>query len=274
MGVVKDLTGQAFGRLTARRLEWRSGGGRRKAYWVCDCSGTPECGEAVVSASQLIAGRTQSCGCLRKQMTAKKKLRDMTGYTDGFLTVIGPAEQTSYGVRRWRARCSGSCGGTIKSYTVKYLTHKGILNKSCGCAATDNTRRRNEASRGKPSAKLVDLSGETFNKLLVLSRASPTGVAPVKWWCECSCEAKTCVVVAGTHLKSGATKSCGACKARSSVAPRQYDWTIAVIERGYGDLFFGTLDDPDARQSPPLTQRRTLQPKATYRKRKFGVSNS
>jgi len=45
--------------------------GTKKAYWLCQC----DCGERVeVRAEHLNSGRTQSCGCLHKEIAAGMKL--------------------------------------------------------------------------------------------------------------------------------------------------------------------------------------------------------
>ena len=53
--------------------------------------------------------------------------------------------------------------------------------------------------------KFIDLSGQKFSRLLVLSVASRG--KKVKWLCKCSCGNETLVVA--DQLKSGHTKSCG-----------------------------------------------------------------
>lgn len=51
-----------------------------------------------------------------------------------------------------------------------------------------------------------DLSGQKFNRLLVLQEATPT-TSPIQWVCLCECGATT--QVRGSSLKNGNTKSCG-----------------------------------------------------------------
>ena len=64
---VKDIIGQKFGRLTViARHPVNSND--RKARWICKC----DCGnEIVVTGKALRKGTTQSCGCLRRETTAK-----------------------------------------------------------------------------------------------------------------------------------------------------------------------------------------------------------
>ena len=56
-----------------------------------------------------------------------------------------------------------------------------------------------------------DLTGERFNKLVVIKRVenkvSPSGKREAQWLCKCDCGGET--VVTTNHLKSGETKSCG-----------------------------------------------------------------
>ena len=54
--------------------------------------------------------------------------------------------------------------------------------------------------------KFIDLTGQRFNNLVILSRATKPG-QPIKWKCQCDCgnifEAR------GNDIKNGKTKSCG-----------------------------------------------------------------
>ena len=65
MSAKKDLTGHRFGRLIVIREYGRSKYG--KIMWLCRC----DCGgEVVVTSCDLCSGRTQSCGCLRREQIA------------------------------------------------------------------------------------------------------------------------------------------------------------------------------------------------------------
>ena len=66
MAVVKDLTGQRFGRLVAMKCVGRTNNGN--AQWLCKC----DCGgEKVVASWGLVSGRTQSCGCIKREQNAQ-----------------------------------------------------------------------------------------------------------------------------------------------------------------------------------------------------------
>ena len=62
-----------------------------------------------------------------------------------------------------------------------------------------------------PHPSLIDLTGQRFGKLTVVSRAedcvTKSGKKLVAWLCKCDC-GKKCVV-RSTNLKNGITKSCG-----------------------------------------------------------------
>jgi len=57
-----DLKGRIFGRLTVVGLSTRNDFGR--AFWICRC----KCGnESTIMGGSLLAGKTQSCGCFKKE---------------------------------------------------------------------------------------------------------------------------------------------------------------------------------------------------------------
>lgn len=65
-----DLIGKKFGRLTV--IEKVAGKTKKYSYWKCLC----DCGdEKVVEKSSLTSGNTKSCGCYRKEVTARLKYR-------------------------------------------------------------------------------------------------------------------------------------------------------------------------------------------------------
>lgn len=63
-----DLTGLKINKLTVIEFAGYSQDKSKKPLWRCQC----ECGkEAIVRAHMILSGRTQSCGCVRKE-TSKK----------------------------------------------------------------------------------------------------------------------------------------------------------------------------------------------------------
>ena len=66
---MRDLSGQRFERLTAVRRDPERYGPYRRTAWVCRC----ECGTIVsVKTADLTTGNTRSCGCLAKDVNAKR----------------------------------------------------------------------------------------------------------------------------------------------------------------------------------------------------------
>lgn len=58
-----------------------------------------------------------------------------------------------------------------------------------------------------------DLTGKVFHRLKVIEQAedyiSPQGNHYAQWKCECCCESNKTIIVTGSQLKSGHTRSCG-----------------------------------------------------------------
>lgn len=68
--VLIDMIGQKCGRLTVTSREENK---NKRAYWNCLC----ECGNTtIVEGKRLRNGHTQSCGCIRKETSAKQGLKN------------------------------------------------------------------------------------------------------------------------------------------------------------------------------------------------------
>lgn len=70
--------------------------------------------------------------------------------------------------------------------------------------------------------KLIDLTGQKFGRLLVLSRASNKG-NHTRWSCQCECGNTT--IVQSNNLKSSNTKSCG-CLNLDNITKHGYSDTV------------------------------------------------
>ena len=74
MAVVKDLSGQKFGRLIAIKCVGRTKNGN--ATWLCKC----DCGnEKVVSSWSLRSNKTKSCGCIKDEQRKAQGTHHETG---------------------------------------------------------------------------------------------------------------------------------------------------------------------------------------------------
>lgn len=127
-----DLTGQRFGRLTV--IERGENTRHNKMTWLCLC----ECGNTKhVIAGDLKSGRTNSCGCLRKEATAKRLTEDLIGQRFGRLVVIGLSDTRVKDSVTWFCKCD--CG-KFRDIPASYLKTAHI--ESCGCLRSEVNRDR------------------------------------------------------------------------------------------------------------------------------------
>lgn len=95
---------------------------------------------------------------------------------------------------------------------------------------------------------IKDLKGKEFGRLKVIERVGSDKNGHSKWLCECSCGNPDSIIILGTSLISGATKSCG-CFRKEVVSERfkkynEYDlsekfgigWTTNTNEEFYFDI--------------------------------------
>lgn len=106
----------------------------------------------------------------------------------------------------WICRCSCGTEKIIRGGDI----HTGAT-QSCGCLAREEARkflqqRRDAGLRTGRTPR--DLTGESFGKLTVVSRAEHTNARHEPFWhCDCECGGKT--VTNGSDLTRGRSKSCG-----------------------------------------------------------------
>lgn len=98
--MIKDITGQRFGRWIAIRSVGQDLHGNY--LWECVC----DCGEvrAVITAS-LIKGNSKSCGCFDREQISKRSIKDLTGKRFSLLLVIRQAGRTKGQQVLWLCRC-------------------------------------------------------------------------------------------------------------------------------------------------------------------------
>jgi|ERR1035437_9183951 hypothetical protein len=76
MATAINLTGNRFGRLTVINRDL--GNTKHGASWLCMC----DCGTERVTTSKLLrAGKTQSCGCLQRELVRKRATTHQLGGT-------------------------------------------------------------------------------------------------------------------------------------------------------------------------------------------------
>ena len=196
--------GDSYGRLRIiEDLGTRPVGSRGSfvRFYLCEC----ECGGKIeVRCGDLGQGRTQSCGCLRREVrrgvgNPKKKLEIGDKYDR--LTIIEDLGTRPIGHQGARTRyflCECECGNKVEVRAGDI----GGKTKSCGCLHRDT------------NGVLIP-PGTLFDRLTVLELGDLADRKPpnysLLYRCKCSCG--NIVTVRGDLLRSGNTTSCG-CKNR------------------------------------------------------------
>lgn len=115
---------------------------------------------------------------------------DLSGKRFGRLTVIG--RDTARDGYYWICQCN--CGSEPKSINGSSL--KRGLTTSCGCY-----------SREKAESKAINLVGQKFGRLTVISKADKKG-SGVYWVCDCDCGKKS-IIASSYDMRNGKKTSCG-----------------------------------------------------------------
>lgn len=145
---------------------------KNRVAWICEC----ECGNTTtVITNSLTSGNTKSCGC-------RSNKPNEIGKRFGKLLVIGQ-ENTKNHKSQWKCKCD--CGNEI---IVSGDNLRQGKTQSCGCL------------------KIIDETGNKYFRLTIINFAYIKNNCAY-WNCECECGNK--IVVAGNHLRSGHTTSCG-----------------------------------------------------------------
>lgn len=194
MGKIKDITGQKFGKLTVLEQAgyYTSSGGLKYIQWKCQC----DCGNiCYIPGKSLKNGKTQSCGCLKREKTTernKDKAKDLTNLRFGKLIAQYPTEKRASGnYVIWHCKCD--CGNEC-DVASGYLLRGNV--KSCGCLIKE-----------KNAEKIKDLTGQHFGKLTAIYPTEERSGSSVIWYCKCEC-GNDCYV-SSTHLRRGYVQSCG-----------------------------------------------------------------
>lgn len=99
-----DLSGRRFGRLVAKRPAGRE---HRGVVWECEC----DCGNAVnVRAASLVSGRTESCGCLKREKAAVRITGSGASETAKLATCFDGTRLSTLGTKPRKGSASGVRG--------------------------------------------------------------------------------------------------------------------------------------------------------------------
>jgi hypothetical protein len=182
-----DLTGRRFGRLVAIEDTGKKAWGSYVWRCLCDCGN-----ESEVSAGDLTAGRTKSCGCLQKELNVGH-LVDLTGRRFGRLVVIKYiGKKLKKGASIWLCLCD--CGNECE---IPSNSLKSGNTRSCGCI-----------SREYSDSRLLDITGQRFGLLTALESTGRRNKSGSYFW-RCRCDCGNICEIPGDKLKGGETKSCG-----------------------------------------------------------------
>lgn len=130
---LRDLTGQTFGRWTVIEKAERppNVSSATGSWWMCEC-GCEQHTKRIVRGMSLTSGKSQSCGCLHKEIVSALNFTDLTGKRFGDLTVIQQTEALETNKNKsatyWLCRCS--CGNEV--IVIASNLNNGHTT-SCGC---------------------------------------------------------------------------------------------------------------------------------------------
>ena len=127
-----------------------------------------------------------------------RKCIDLTGQKFGRLTVIERAGSDSKGRAVWLCKCE--CGNVR---VVQSGNLKSGHTTSCGCF-----------NRDKVKNNAIDLTGQKFGRLTVVSRQGSSKGRKAVWLCKCECGND--ILVEGSKLRNGNTTSCGCFRTEKS----------------------------------------------------------
>lgn len=159
-------------------------------------------------------GKTQSCGCLKGEVTRKRNRagHDLTGQVFGHLTVLRRAdEMKSEKDRHDVYECVCDCEEHNHVFVPSNHLQSG-LTTSCGCVHKATMRQ----------ILMKDLTGQKFGHLTVLHQApdhiSAGNNKSIAWHCRCDCiDGKHRYLdVQATDLSSGKRIACSVCTKRMS----------------------------------------------------------
>lgn len=181
----KDLTGQRFGRLVAvEPLESEPGKG---VIWhcKCDCGGSKD-----VPSSRLLGKKTQSCGCIKRELREKQNI---TGKRFGRLAAV---EFRYYNENRndcWLFRCDCGNEKIMPAANVKWCRVR-----SCGCLQAEHIE----------NLRKQDIAGQQYGRLTAIRPTDRHDASGSIIW-ECKCECGSTVYYSVNRLSCGNTLSCG-----------------------------------------------------------------
>lgn len=136
MGVVKDISGQRYGKLIVKSLKGKDKHG--KAIWNCEC----DCGGAVSClGNNLSKGTTTSCGCVKSAILSKRNTTHGLSNPKDKLYVAWKAMKNRVSVKEeYKRRGIKVCEGYAKDFLLFKLDMGGIISSELSVDRIDNDK--------------------------------------------------------------------------------------------------------------------------------------
>jgi hypothetical protein len=189
-----------------------------KPQFLCRCSCEAKT-EKEVAWANLRNGASTSCGCLRRKMSKQYKTNDgvvvdgRTPFYRAWSNMKQCCDSPKY------ASYKGYGGAGIK-YDLSWKSFETFCEDMLSTYTTGDTLQRKDRSKdfskancfwananNRITARVIDLKGHRFGRLLVLDVVGTDIEHKAIWACQCDCGNKT-EVVSGSLL-NGSTTSCG-----------------------------------------------------------------
>lgn len=181
----KDLTGQRFGRLVAVEPMDSIPGKGVVWYCKCDCGGTK-----AVPSTRLLAKKTQSCGCIKRELQEKQNI---TGKRFGRLVAVEFKYYNDKHEDCWLFKCDCGNEKIMPAANVKWCRVR-----SCGCLQSEHIEH----------LRKMDITNQRFGRLTAI-RPTPNHDSSGSIIWECKCDCGSTVFYSVNRLTQGRTLSCG-----------------------------------------------------------------
>lgn len=191
----EEMVGKQFGRWTVLSVAPKYK--NDKTYCECQCSCEKHT-KKMVYKNSLLKGESQSCGCLRSELTQERCRVNRVGERFGNLTI----REMLYGYKDGATYCLCDCD-CGKEHICRLSNLVSGHTTSCGCNSHDKTWE----------GRRTDLVGTKIDKLTIIEMLY--GHMNKQTCCKCVCDCGNESIVYVGNLLQGFTHSCGCEEHRS-----------------------------------------------------------